>query len=66
MFVKVAEPVPWKLITPGAGVEITNIDAGSGDAGVAFAVAANREAVARALASMKERFIISPNRPKGK
>ena len=68
VFVKVAEPVPLKSTTPGAGVAITNIDACSGvlDACCAFAFAPNREVTARALASMKERFIISPNLAKRK
>ena len=55
VFVKVAEPVPLKSTTPGAGVEITNIDACSGAAAAAvwaFALAPNIEVAARALASM--------------
>ena len=53
VFVKVAEPVPLKSTTPGAGVAITNIDACSGaDVDVwAFALAPNTEVAAR-MASM--------------
>ena len=55
VFVKVAEPVPLKSTTPGAGVAITNIDACSGadddDDVWAFALAPNTEVAAR-MASM--------------